>query len=49
MSLNPIVDFFGSDRVTQKDYLLNKINTGFVSNKAYHARIRQVNVTRGNR
>jgi len=30
----------GSDRVKLKDFLLNKINTGFVSNKAYGVRIR---------
>lgn len=46
---DPIIGFYGPDRVSQKDYLIHKIDTGYVSNKAYHARVRQVNVTRGNR
>ena len=44
-----MLDFFSADRVRHKQYLLHKIETGTVSHKAYHANIRAVNVTRGNR
>ena len=41
--------FYGVDRTQPKEFLLNKINTGTVSRRAYGVRVRQVNVTRGNR
>ena len=38
-----------NDRVTTKAFLMQTINTGHVSRKAYGTNIRSVNVTRGNR
>ena len=44
-----MTDFYATDRVQLQDFLLNTINTGHVSRKAYGTSIRAVNVSRGNR
>ncbi len=42
-------EFYVSDRVKVKQYLLNRVDTGNVSYKAYGTAVRRVEQTRGNR
>ena len=42
-------NFFVSRRPSVKQYLLAKIDTGFVSKQAYGTHIRKVEIARGNR
>lgn len=42
-------EFYSTDRVKVKPYLLNRVDTGNVSYKAYGAAVRRVEQTRGNR
>jgi hypothetical protein len=53
LSSNEYKDLLGrslyQNRVKPKEYLMNTINTGNVSNKAYGSAIRAVQMTRGNR
>lgn len=42
-------EFYVSDRIKVKPYLLNRVETGNVSYKAYGTAVRRVEQTRGNR
>jgi len=44
-----LAEFYVSDRVKVKPYLLNRVDTGNVSYKAYGTAVRRVEQTRGNR
>ena len=44
-----LAEFYVSDRVKVKPYLLNRVETGNVSYKAYGTAVRRVEQTRGNR
>ena len=44
-----LAEFYVSDRTKVKPYLLNRVDTGNVSYKAYGTAVRRVEQTRGNR